>query len=89
MCYTYNNINYEEYDKKVQQIHDEQVELTNRIANLETKLMDDINYTPSIFEVEVIDREMKDLKDSLIQKEDDIKKAGIDINKFIFCLSKK
>jgi len=71
---TYNNIDYEEYDKKVQQIHDEEVELANKIALLETKLMDDINYTPSLFEVEVIDKEIEELKKSLIQKEEDIKK---------------
>lgn len=57
-------------------------ELSNQKAALELKLSDEVNYTPSVFEVEVMHEEISSLENSIFNQEANISSVSAEIGRF-------
>jgi len=72
-------MDYERYEEELANNHSKQAELANQISELETRLSDPVNYTPSVFAVEVIDEEIAEIEALIKQRDEDIKQTEIGI----------
>jgi hypothetical protein len=64
---------YDQYESEIEANHSKQVELTSKISDLQTKLSDTVNYTPSVMAIEVMHDEISKIESRIDGYDGDIK----------------